>query len=86
MGKLDRCPSCQSQRLADISGLYDGWQTECDRLQLCYNCQKCWGYRNNRAAIDLTGSFEEAAGDALTEALDKFLNDDFTEQQQSDRN
>ena len=32
------------------------------------------------AAIDLTGRFEEAAGDALTEALDKFLNDEFPEQ------
>jgi hypothetical protein len=80
MSKLDRCPNCQNQRLADISGLYSGWEAISDRLQLCYNCQKCWGYSNNGKVVDLTGSFEDAAGEALTEALDKFLNDDFPEQ------
>ena len=96
MSKLDKCPNCQSQRLADVSGLYSGWESisglanasakqhevaaYADRLQLCYECQKCWGYRNNRTVIDLTGRFEEAAGDSLTEALDKFLSDDFPEQ------
>jgi hypothetical protein len=75
--KLDRCPNCRSQRLADISGLYSGWETIADRLQLCYNCQKCWGYSNNGRVVDLTGSFEDAASASLTEALDKFLNDDF---------
>ena len=80
MSKLDKCPNCQSQKLADVSGLYSGWETISDRLQLCYECQKCWGYRDNRTAIDFTGRFEEAAGEALTEALNKFLNDDFPEQ------
>lgn len=52
-----------------------------DRLQLCLECGKCWGHRNNKSAIDVTGIFEEANDDALTEALDKFLNNDFPEQQ-----
>ena len=81
MSKLDKCPNCGSQRLVDVSGLYSGWESVSDRLQLCYECGKCWGHRNNRAPIDLTGRFEEAAGDALDVALDKFLNDDFPEQQ-----
>lgn len=79
MTKLDRCPNCQSNRLGDVSGLYSGWETICDRLQLCYKCQKCWGFRANKSAIDLTGRFEEAAGDALTEALDKFIDNSFPE-------
>ena len=81
MPKLDKCPNCQSQRVIDISGQYSGWESICDRLQLCYNCQKCWGYSNNGKVIDLTERFEEAVGDALTEAIDKFLNDGFPEQQ-----
>lgn len=81
MTKLDKCPNCQSKRLADVSGLYSGWEAVCDRLQLCYECQECWGFRRNKTAINLTDRFQEAAGDSLTEAMDKFLNNGFPEQQ-----
>ncbi len=80
MSKLDKCPNCQSQRLVDVSGLYDGWQTIGDRLQLCYECQRCWAYSYEGKVIDCTGRFEEAVGDSLNDALDKFLNDGFPEQ------
>ena len=52
MSKLDKCPNCQGQRLADVSGLDDGWQTIGDRLLLCYECQKCWAYSYNGKVID----------------------------------
>ena len=81
MSKLDKCPNCQSQRLADVSGLYDGQQKKCDCLILCYECQKCWGYRNNGQTIDFTGRFEEANTEALGDALNRFLDDGFLEQQ-----
>lgn len=80
MSKLDKCPSCQSQRLIDISGQYSGWETVSDRLQKCRECGKCWGYSNNGQVVDFTGRFDEAVGDSLTKAIDKFLNDGFPEQ------
>ena len=79
MPKLDKCPNCHSQRLIDISGEYSGWETVSDRLQKCRECGKCWGYSKSKV-VDFTEQFEDAVGDALTEAIDRLLNDGFPKQ------